>query len=213
MKINYQKILEKKLNDIEGNNLKPSLLLHSCCAPCSSYVLEYLSKYFQITVFYYNPNIDIKNEYEKRLTEQKRFIEELNIKLIDKIKLIEGDYDIENFHFITKKFQHEKEGGRRCFKCYEMRLLNAAIKAKELNSDYFTTVLTISPHKNAHMINEIGRDIEQRYKIKFLEADFKKNNGYKRSIEMSKEYSLYRQDYCGCSFSKVARSKINERNK
>jgi predicted adenine nucleotide alpha hydrolase (AANH) superfamily ATPase len=210
MKKNYQKILEIKLEELSKKKIKPSLLLHSCCAPCSSYVLEYLSKYFQITVFYYNPNIDIKEEYKKRFLEQKRFINEINEKLENKVKLVEGEYDVENFHFLTKGLQDVKEGGARCFKCYELRLLNAAIKAKELNSDYFTTVLSISPHKNSKMLNEIGRDIEQRYKINFLESDFKKNNGYKRSIELSKEYNLYRQDYCGCSFSKAARSKENE---
>lgn len=199
MKINYQKILDKKLEELLASNEVPSLLLHSCCAPCSSYVLEYLSKFFNITVFYYNPNIHPELEYRKRVEEQKEFIEKLPVKR--KINFIEGKYLPEEFFDIAKGLEEEREGGIRCFKCYELRLKEAAKKAKELNFDYFTTVLSISPHKNAEKINEIGEKISQEFGVKFLNSDFKKKNGYKRSIELSKDYNLYRQDYCGCVYS------------
>lgn len=199
MKINYQKILDKKLEELSASNKVPSLLLHSCCAPCSSYVLEYLSEFFNITVFYYNPNIHPESEYRKRVEEQKEFIENLPVKI--KITFIEGKYLPEEFFHIAKGLEEEKEGGIRCFKCYELRLKEAAKKAKELNFDYFTTVLSISPHKNAEKINEIGEKISQEFGVKFLNSDFKKKNGYKRSIELSKDYNLYRQDYCGCVYS------------
>lgn len=199
MKINYQKILDKKLEELLASNEVPSLLLHSCCAPCSSYVLEYLSKFFNITVFYYNPNIHPELEYRKRVEEQKEFIEKLPVKR--KINFIEGKYLPEEFFDISKGLEEEREGGIRCFKCYELRLKEAAKKAKELNFDYFTTVLSISPHKNAEKINEIGEKISQEFGVKFLNSDFKKKNGYKRSIELSKDYNLYRQDYCGCVYS------------
>lgn len=199
MKINYQKILDKKLEELLASNEVPSLLLHSCCAPCSSYVLEYVSKFFNITVFYYNPNIHPELEYRKRVEEQKEFIEKLPVKR--KINFIEGKYLPEEFFDIAKGLEEEREGGIRCFKCYELRLKEAAKKAKELNFDYFTTVLSISPHKNAEKINEIGEKISQEFEVKFLNSDFKKKNGYKRSIELSKDYNLYRQDYCGCVYS------------
>lgn len=199
MKLNYQKILDKKLEELLASNEVPSLLLHSCCAPCSSYVLEYLSKFFNITVFYYNPNIHPELEYRKRVEEQKEFIEKLPVKR--KINFIEGKYLPEEFFDIAKGLEEEREGGIRCFKCYELRLKEAAKKAKELNFDYFTTVLSISPHKNAEKINEIGEKISQEFGVKFLNSDFKKKNGYKRSIELSKDYNLYRQDYCGCVYS------------
>lgn len=199
MKINFQKILDKKLEELSASNEVPSLLLHSCCAPCSSYVLEYLSEFFNITVFYYNPNIHPESEYRKRVEEQKEFIENLPVKR--KISFIEEKYLPEEFFDIAKGLEEEREGGLRCFKCYELRLKEAAKKAKELNFDYFTTVLSISPHKNAEKINEIGEKISQEFEIKFLNSDFKKKNGYKRSIELSKEYNLYRQDYCGCIYS------------
>lgn len=199
MKLNYQKILDKKLEELLASNEVPSLLLHSCCAPCSSYVLEYLSNFFNITVFYYNPNIHPELEYRKRVEEQKEFIEKLPVKR--KINFIEGKYLPEEFFDIAKGLEEEREGGIRCFKCYELRLKEAAKKAKELNFDYFTTVLSISPHKNAEKINEIGEKISQEFGVKFLNSDFKKKNGYKRSIELSKDYNLYRQDYCGCVYS------------
>lgn len=199
MKINYQKILDKKLEELSASNKVPSLLLHSCCAPCSSYVLEYLSEFFNITVFYYNPNIHPELEYRKRVDEQKEFIENLPVKR--KINFIEGKYLPEEFFDMAKGLEEEREGGHRCFKCYELRLKEAAKTASELNFDYFTTVLSISPHKNAEKINEIGEKVSQEFGIKFLNSDFKKKNGYKRSIELSKQYNLYRQDYCGCIYS------------
>ncbi|MCY6370063.1 epoxyqueuosine reductase QueH [Clostridium ganghwense] len=200
MKINYQKILDKKLEEILNSKETPSLLLHSCCAPCSSYVLEYLSQFFDITIFYYNPNIHPESEYRKRVEEQKEFIESFPSKR--NINFIEGKYLPQKFFDIAKGLEEEKEGGIRCFKCYELRLREAAKKAKELNFDYFTTVLSISPHKNAEKLNEIGEKLTQEFDVKFLNSDFKKKNGYKRSIELSKEYNLYRQDYCGCVYSK-----------
>lgn len=203
MKIDYQKKLEEILNKIKEPK---KLLLHSCCAPCSSYVLEYLSKYFKITVFYYNPNISIKEEFEKRLKEQVRLINEMDT--VNKIDIIEGKYENDKYEETIKGLENEKEGGNRCFKCYRLRMEETAKLAKKLNYDYFTTTLSISPYKNAAKLNEIGEDLEKEYNIKYLYADFKKKNGYKRSIELSKIYKLYRQNYCGCIYSK--RGNINE---
>ena len=211
-KINYQKELEKILQKNTDENRIPTLLLHSCCAPCSSYVLEYLRKFFAITVFYYNPNITEQEEYVKRVAEQKRLIVEFNRQLEDgtiagayPIEVIEGDYQRELFFDSVKGLENCKEGGERCFVCYEMRLRETAKRAKELEADYFTTTLTISPLKNAAKLNEIGERLAQEYGVPFLPSDFKKKNGYKRSIELSKEYNLYRQDYCGCIYSKLKR--------
>lgn len=198
--MNYQIELEKTIEKIINNNDKPSLLLHSCCAPCSSYVLEYLSDYFDITIYYYNPNISSKSEYEKRVSEQKRLINEMKTK--NKVMFIEGEYNPELFFEISKGLEDAPEGGERCFKCYRQRLEKTADFAKKNGFDYFTTTLSISPHKNADKINEIGIDLEIINNIKYLKADFKKKNGYKRSIELSKEYNLYRQNFCGCVFSK-----------
>ena len=198
--MNYQIELEKTIEKIINNNDKPSLLLHSCCAPCSSYVLEYLSDYFDITIYYYNPNISSKSEYEKRVSEQKRLINEMKTK--NKVMFIEGEYNPELFFEISKGLEDAPEGGERCFKCYRKRLEKTADFAKKNGFDYFTTTLSISPHKNADKINEIGIDLEIINNIKYLKADFKKKNGYKRSIELSKEYNLYRQNFCGCVFSK-----------
>ena len=201
MNINYQKKLDEILNEIVKNEYVPSLLLHSCCAPCSSYVLEYLSDYFSITVFYYNPNIYPEKEYIKRVQEEKRFISEFHTKY--RVSFIEGKYDSERFYEAAKGFENEKEGGLRCFKCYELRLRETAKLAKSKGYDYFTTTLSISPYKNAQKLNEIGAKLEKEYGVKYLYSDFKKKNGYKRSIELSKEYNLYRQNYCGCIFSQV----------
>ncbi|MCY6959167.1 epoxyqueuosine reductase QueH [Clostridium brassicae] len=209
MKVNYQKILDKKLEEIKALDKVPSLILHSCCAPCSSYVLEYLSEFFDITIFYYNPNIHPENEYRKRVQEQKEFIAQLPTKI--KINFIEEHYNTQEFFDIAKGLEEEREGGTRCFKCYELRLREAAKKAKKLNFDYFTTVLSISPHKNAEKINEIGEKLAKELDIKFLNSDFKKKNGYKRSIELSKEYNLYRQNYCGCVYSQRNLKTINEK--
>lgn len=205
MKINYQNKLDEILEEILKEKKVPSLLLHSCCAPCSSYVIEYLSNYFNITVFYYNPNIYPEREYVKRVEEEKNFISRFKTKY--KVDFIEGYYDVEKFYSSVKGFEDEKEGGERCFRCYELRLKESAIVAKNKGYDYFTTTLSISPYKNAQKLNEIGERFGNEYDIKYLCSDFKKKNGYKRSIELSKEYNLYRQDYCGCIFSQIERSK------
>lgn len=212
MEINYQKELDKLIKKNTLENRVPSLLLHSCCAPCSSYVLEYLSEFFSITVFYYNPNIYPDEEYETRVQEQKEFIREINDRKETKhsIAFIEGDFDKVRFYQTVKGMEKEKEGGRRCFACYELRLREAAIMAKEGGFDYFTTTLSISPYKNAAKLNEIGKQLEEQYNTAYLYSDFKKKNGYKRSIDLSKEYQLYRQDYCGCIYSKMEREESME---
>lgn len=199
-KINYQLELDKIINKIEGENTTKSLLLHSCCAPCSSYVLSYLNKYFKITVFYYNPNITNKEEYLKRKQEQIRLISELPA--INKINILDADYNPEKFFEISKGLEDCREGGERCFKCYKLRLEATAKAAKENNFDYFCTTLTISPLKNAQKINEIGHMLGDEYQIPFLPSDFKKKEGFKKSIDLSSQYNLYRQNYCGCIYSK-----------
>ncbi len=200
MKTNYQKLLDNTINEIVKNNEKPGLLLHSCCAPCSTYVLEYLSGFFNISILYYNPNIYPESEYYFRKEEQKKLIE--NMALIEKVGFIPISYESEKFYEAIKGLENEPEGGERCKKCFEIRLKKAAEIAKEYNLEYFTTTLTISPHKNAEVLNRIGNDIGEKYNIKYLLSDFKKREGYKRSTELSKNYNLYRQDYCGCVFSK-----------
>lgn len=208
MKHNYQKELEQILEKITKQGQVPTLFLHSCCAPCSSYVLEYLSEYFYITVFYYNPNIYPDEEYYKRVKEQKDFIERFGAK--HKISFVEGNYDKDRFYEMAKGMEQVPEGGARCFACYELRLREAAEYAQKLNADYFTTTLSISPMKNAEKLNEIGEKLAQEYGVQYLLSDFKKKNGYKRSTEISKEYGMYRQDYCGCVFSKKERERVNE---
>lgn len=202
MNRNYQKELDNLIQTVSNEKIVPTLLLHSCCAPCSSYCLEYLSHYFHITIFYYNPNITEFSEYRKRVAEQKRLIKELSV--MYPIQFLEGDYNPKQFLTLTKGFESLSEGGERCFLCYELRLREAAIIAKKNHFDYFTTTLSISPHKNAMKLNEIGERLSNEYKISYLPSDFKKKNGYKRSIELSKEHNLYRQNYCGCIFSKKA---------
>ncbi|MFR8991923.1 MAG: epoxyqueuosine reductase QueH [Fusobacterium sp.] len=202
MKINYEILMENQLKEIEKTGTKPKLLLHSCCAPCSSAILEFLQNYFDITVYFYNPNITFEEEYYKRLNEQREYHEKREYS----IKVIEGKYDPrEDFFKQVKGLEDRKEGGERCFKCYTLRMEATAQKAKELGFDYFSTVLSISPLKNAQWINEIGEELSEKYGIKFLNGDFKKKNRYLRSTEISREYELYRQDYCGCVFSKVER--------
>lgn len=196
---NYQKKLDKILNNLDGSK-PPRLLLHSCCAPCSSYCIEYLSKFFALTVLYYNPNIDTAQEYDKRANEQQRLINEMPAK--NPVDIIVYPYDNSEYQECIKGFENEPEGGARCIKCFELRLKMAARLAKEQNFDYFTTTLTISPLKNADLINSIGYEMDEKYNIKWLPSDFKKLNGYKRSIELSREYNLYRQNYCGCMYSK-----------
>ena len=195
--MNYQIVLEDILKNING---KKKLLLHACCAPCSSYVIEYLSKYFDITILYYNPNIDTAEEFNKRLNELKRFVKEF--KTENKVDVISLGYNDKEYLDEIKGLEQEKEGGSRCFKCYRLRLLESCIYAKENNFDYFTTTLTISPHKNSKVLNEIGHELEEKYNMPYLYSDFKKKEGYKRSIVLSRVYNLYRQDYCGCKFSK-----------
>ena len=200
-KRNYQKELDKVLEGLEN---RPSLLLHSCCGPCSSYVLEYLSTYFDITVLYYNPNIYPPQEFDKRAAEQERLIGELNNDLKQKaaeIKYLQGTYDPEEFFGIARGLEDIPEGGERCYKCYELRLKAAADEAVKGGFDYFATTLSISPLKNAERINEIGERIASETGVKHLPSDFKKRDGYKRSIELSAKYGLYRQDYCGCVYS------------
>ncbi len=199
--INYQKELDRLIEKNTAEGSVPTLLLHSCCAPCSSYCLEYLAQYFHITVFYYNPNISPIEEYERRVLEQQRLIEELIVHYPIDFRL--GNYDTERFYAMAKGLEKEPEGGSRCFNCYELRLREAAIAAKELDFDYFTTTLSISPHKNAAKLNEIGQAVGNEYGVAYLPSDFKKKNGYKRSIELSNEHHLYRQDYCGCVYSKL----------
>ena len=202
-KRNYQKELDSLISNMEKEGKVPKLFLHSCCAPCASYVLEYLSNYFEITVFYYNPNIYPPEEYHERAAEQKRFIEQFPAK--HKISYVEGAYDTKRFYDMARGLEKVPEGGERCFQCYELRLRESAILAKEGGFDYFTTTLSISPLKNAQKLNEIGEALEKECGVKHLTSDFKKKNGYKRSTELSKEYDLYRQNYCGCIFSKNER--------
>ena len=202
--MNYNKEMENILMELKKANKVPRLLLHSCCAPCSSYVLEYLSKYFMITVFYYNPNISSIEEYLKRKEEQIRFINEFNFD--NPVNVIEGEYDNKRFEETIKGLELEKEGGSRCKKCYLLRLEETCRKAKEKGFDYFGTTLTVSPYKNSNSLNEIGKMLSSRYDIKYLYSDFKKKNGYKRSIELSRIYNLYRQDYCGCIYSKRSKN-------
>lgn len=203
--MNYQKEMEKQLSNLEKENKVPRLLLHSCCAPCSSYVLEYLSNYFEITVFYYNPNIFPENEYTKRLLEQQMLIKDMNTKY--EVSFLAGAYDREKFYELAKGLEHLKEGGERCFRCYNLRLEEAARIAQDGEFDFFTTTLSISPMKNAEKLNEIGMKLGVKYGVDYLQSDFKKKNGYKRSIELSKQFGLYRQDYCGCEYSYRDREK------
>ena len=196
-KRNYQKELDKIIEENKGR--KPTLLLHSCCAPCSSYVLEYLSEYFDITLFFFNPNISPKEEYEKRVKEVERLLEEMPA--CRDVKFIEGRYDPREFLECASGLELEPEGGARCLKCFELRLREAAKKAKEIGLEYVCTTLTISPLKNADNLNRIGEEMAKEYGVKWLVSDFKKKEGYKRSIELSEEYNLFRQNYCGCVFS------------
>lgn len=200
--MNYQKLMDEIIEKEKGNSR--SLLLHVCCAPCSSYVLEYLTKYFKITILYYNPNIFPYEEYNKRYEEAKKLISDMDC--CGDVELVELGYNNDEFETIIEGLKDEKEGGKRCFKCYDLRLRKAAEYASINRFDYFTTTLSISPYKNANKLNEIGKELEKEYNIKYLCADFKKKNGYKRSIELSKEYNLYRQDYCGCIYSKIERN-------
>ena len=198
MKQNYQLVLEKTLKALQAEDKRPSLLLHSCCGPCSSYVMEYLAQYFDITIFYYNPNISPAAEFQFRAEEQQRLIREMDLG----VSFLLGKYEPERFFSLAKGHEAEPEGGERCFKCYRLRLEEAARAAKAGGFSYFTTTLSISPLKNAAKINEIGEELAEIYHVQHLPSDFKKKNGYKRSIELSHEYELYRQNYCGCVYSR-----------
>lgn len=201
-KINYQKICDEILE----NNIGKKVLLHSCCAPCSSYCIEYLSNYLEVTILYYNPNIEPIEEYNKRKEEQIRLINTIKTKY--KVDYIDCDYDNDIYKKTIEGLENEQEGGSRCLKCYNLRLEKTCLLAKQLNYDYFCTTLTVSPYKNSMILNEIGKKLSLKYNIKYLYSDFKKKEGYKRSIILSKEYNLYRQDYCGCIYSK--RSNVND---
>lgn len=201
--INY----DLKMMEIISNNQKedkvPTLLLHGCCAPCSSAVLERIAEYFKITMFYYNPNITDKEEYDKRVVELQKLISKLDVK--NPISFLEGEYKPKDFFDTVRGLENLGEGSERCFRCYRLRLEESASKARELGFDYFTTTLSISPYKNSKVLNEIGYSLEEKYGVSYLCADFKKKNGYHRSIELSNIYGLYRQDYCGCIYSKKER--------
>lgn len=196
-RINYQRELDALISSL---NHIPKLLLHACCAPCSSYCLEYLSQYFEITVLYYNPNISPEEEFVKRAAEEKRLISKMRVK--NPVTLVVDEYEPREFFDAVKGLENEPEGGERCFVCYRLRLERAAKYAAEHGFDYFCSTLSISPLKNAQKLNEIGEELSEIYKVKNLPNDFKKKGGYLRSIELSREYDLYRQNYCGCVFSK-----------
>lgn len=201
--MNYNLLMEEEIKKVKDK--EKTLLLHACCAPCSSAVIETLSNIFKITILYYNPNITDEVEYKKRLNEIHEFIKKFKTKY--EITILDGRYNPNEFFDIAKGLENEKERGKRCYKCYSLRLEETAKIAKEKGFDYFTTTLSLSPYKNSNWINEIGKNLNDKYNINFLYSDFKKKNGYKRSIELSKEYNLYRQDYCGCIYSKRDREK------
>ena len=206
-KVNYGRMLDEKMAELEKSGEKPSLLLHACCAPCSSHTLLFLHEHFDITLYFCNPNISPESEFDFRLDELKRLVKELGLD----INIIEEPYDSAPFFALAKGLEDLPECGERCQKCIEFRLRMAAAKAKELESDYFTTTLTISPHKDCTFINECGGRISEETGVPYLYSDFKKHDGYKHSIQLSKEYNLYRQNYCGCVFS-IRNSECGIRN-
>ena len=199
VKKNYARELDILLQSIGKWNFRPKLLLHSCCAPCSSYVIEYLTNFFDITIFYYNPNIAPYEEYLKRKDEQIALIKKMEKR--NNLNIVYCDYDNDIYGKKIKGLENEPERGNRCKVCFRLRLEKTAITAKRDGFDFFGTTLTVSPYKNAQLINEIGLELAKEYDVNYLVSDFKKNNGYKRSIELSKKYNLYRQDYCGCKYS------------
>ncbi len=203
--MNYNKLMESIIDKIKTEGKTPSVLLHSCCAPCSSHVIDTLTKYFDITILYYNPNIEPYEEYLKRKEEEIRFVGEYPSK--NKLTIMDCDHENDKYHEIIKGLEQEREGGARCIKCYHLRLDKTAQLASENNFDYFATTLTVSPLKNSEKLNKIGEHLSEVYNIKYLYSDFKKKEGYKHSIELSKEYDLYRQDYCGCIYSKEERER------
>ena len=209
---NYQKHLDGVIADLERRGVRPRLLLHACCAPCSSYVLEYLARYFDITVFDYNPNISPESEFLARTEEILRLVDEMPFGEGERPRVDVGRYDPERFYAAVKGHEGDREGGERCAICFALRLEESAEAAKRGGFDYFTTTLSISPLKNARVLNRIGGEIAERYGVPYLFSDFKKRNGYKRSVELSTLYNLYRQDYCGCIFSKMEREEMNKNN-
>lgn len=200
MKTNYQIVLDNTLAELKNSGKIPHLVLHSCCGPCSSYVLAYLTDYFDITVFYYNPNIYPEAEYFKRAATQKQLIDAMPFK--NKVELVVPELNANEFYSAVKGLEKEPEGGLRCSACFDLRLMKTAEEAKKLSADYFCTTLTVSPHKNSQIINEIAGAVSEKTGVPYLFSDFKKKEGYKRSIELSKKYGLYRQDWCGCIFAK-----------
>lgn len=200
-RVNYQRELDRILAALPENGAPPTLLLHACCAPCSSYVLEYLSRYFSITLLFYNPNISPAPEYDHRLEEVRRLVSEMPLK--NPVTVEAGRYEPSEFTAIARGLERIPEGGERCFRCYELRLREAAQIAKERGFDWFCTTLSISPLKNAQKLNEIGLRLAAETGVRWLPSDFKKKEGFKRSIVLSEEYSLYRQNYCGCVYSKA----------
>ena len=204
MNINYQKMLDDTINKL--GEVKPKLLLHACCAPCSSYVLEYLNNYFDITLYFYNPNIYPYKEFEFRAEELKRLVDEMKLD----VKIVVEEYENEKFEEIANPYSDMPEGQVRCFNCYRLRLEKSVKYAKDNGFDFVTTTLSISPHKNAAKLNEIGGELAKKYGVEYLYSDFKKKNGYKRSCELSEQFNLYRQNYCGCVYSKVYNEKKNE---
>ena len=211
MKTNYQKMLDVVVENIQKTDHKPTLLLHVCCAPCSTYVLDYLAQYFDITLYFYNPNISPPSEYDFRLQEVEGLIKEM--KLSAEVKILSSVYDQDDFLRIAKGKENLKEGDTRCYDCYSLRLEETAKKASSNNFDYFTTSLSISPRKNSTWLNEIGALLEEKHNTKYLYSDFKKKEGYKKSIQFAKQYNLYRQDYCGCAYSKMQREAEKDADK
>lgn len=199
MKGQAQRQLDELLDELEQEQKVPDLLLHSCCGPCSTYVIEYLSCFFRITVFYYNPNIDPEDEYRFRAKEQKRFIESFPTKY--PVRFVEGEYEPARYYETVSGLEDEPEGGRRCEQCFRLRLTKTAQKAAQLGADYFATTLTISPQKNVELLNRLGNEIGDAYNVTYLPSEFRKKNGYLRSTQLSAEYHMYRQDFCGCKFS------------
>lgn len=205
---NYAKELEQLIQKLQQEGRVPRLLLHACCAPCSSAVLEYLSQYFAITLLYYNPNIAPLEEYQKREAELRRLVSQM--KFTHPVELLPCQYDGQAFVQAARGLEGEPEGGKRCEACFRLRLRYAAQEAARLRFDYYTTTLSISPMKNAPLLNQLGEEIGREFGVAHLPSDFKKKDGYKRSVQLSKEYDLYRQDYCGCAFSKAQRQREKE---
>ena len=211
MNENYQLKMEEIILENQKKEKVPTLLLQACCAPCSSAVLARISDFFRVTIFYYNPNISDPKEYDKRLLEVEKFVGKIKTKY--PIQVVVGRYEPKEFFHAISRYEHLGEGSERCFRCYQLRLEETARIAKETSFDYFGTTLSISPYKNSRVLNKIGTELETKYKVSYLYADFKKKNGYQRSIELSNQYGLYRQDFCGCVYSKRERDEFLQKRK